>query len=128
MIILIFAIAAGCILAERLWPAMALPRVRAWWPRVLLINAIQLGITILAGGEATPDAKNFTMTAEAGHKLYGIGENKYLAERASSTKYEVTVTINDDGTWSYEETTALRMAVMGDVFAHTDRNTMHRIG
>jgi sterol desaturase/sphingolipid hydroxylase (fatty acid hydroxylase superfamily) len=49
MYILIFAIAAGCILAERLWPAMALPRVRAWWPRVLLVNAIQLGITILAG-------------------------------------------------------------------------------
>jgi sterol desaturase/sphingolipid hydroxylase (fatty acid hydroxylase superfamily) len=49
MMILIFAIAAGCILAERLWPAMDLPRVRAWWPRVLLINAVQLGITVLAG-------------------------------------------------------------------------------
>jgi hypothetical protein len=86
------------------------------------------GITILAGGEAAADAKTFTMAAEAGHKLYGIGENKYLAERASSTKYEVTVTLNDDGTWSYEETTALRMSVMGDVFAHTDRNTMHKVG
>ena len=49
MLILIFAIAAGCIAAERFWPAMELPRVRAWWPRVLLINAIQLGITVLAG-------------------------------------------------------------------------------
>src|SRR6266478_9094594 len=49
MIILIFAIAAGCILAEKFWPAMELPRVRAWWPRVLLINAIQFGITVLAG-------------------------------------------------------------------------------
>jgi sterol desaturase/sphingolipid hydroxylase (fatty acid hydroxylase superfamily) len=49
MMILIFAIAAGCMLVERLWPAMNLPRVRAWWPRVLLINAIQLGITVLAG-------------------------------------------------------------------------------
>ena len=49
MIILIFGIAAGCIAAERFWPAMALPRVRAWWPRVLLINAIQLAITLLAG-------------------------------------------------------------------------------
>jgi sterol desaturase/sphingolipid hydroxylase (fatty acid hydroxylase superfamily) len=49
MIILLFAIAAGCILVERLWPAMELPRVHAWWPRVLLINAIQLGIVVLAG-------------------------------------------------------------------------------
>lgn len=49
MIVLLFLIAAGCIVVEHLWPAMELPRVRAWWPRVLLINAIQLGIVILAG-------------------------------------------------------------------------------
>ena len=48
-LLVIFAIAAGCILAERLWPAMDLPRVNAWWGRVILINAIQLGITTLAG-------------------------------------------------------------------------------
>jgi hypothetical protein len=48
-IFIIFGIAAGCILAERLWPAMGLPRVNAWWGRVILINSIQLGITMLAG-------------------------------------------------------------------------------
>jgi len=36
-------------LAERLWPAMELPRVNAWWGRIILINSIQLGITFLAG-------------------------------------------------------------------------------
>jgi len=49
VIILLFAIAAGCIIAEHLWPAAQLPSVRAWWPRVFLINAIQLGIVVLAG-------------------------------------------------------------------------------
>ena len=44
--LIIFGIAAGCILAERLWPAMELPRVNAWWGRVILINSIQLGITV----------------------------------------------------------------------------------
>jgi sterol desaturase/sphingolipid hydroxylase (fatty acid hydroxylase superfamily) len=34
---------------ERLWPAMELPRVRAWYWRVLLINGIQLGIVVVAG-------------------------------------------------------------------------------
>src|SRR5205085_829376 len=34
---------------ERFWPAMDLPRVRAWWPRVVLINTVQLAITILVG-------------------------------------------------------------------------------
>jgi sterol desaturase/sphingolipid hydroxylase (fatty acid hydroxylase superfamily) len=47
--LIIFGIAVGCVLAERLWPAMELPRVNAWWARVILINAIQLGITVLAG-------------------------------------------------------------------------------
>ena len=47
--LIIFGIAAGCILAERLWPAMELPRVNAWWARVILINSIQLGISVPAG-------------------------------------------------------------------------------
>jgi sterol desaturase/sphingolipid hydroxylase (fatty acid hydroxylase superfamily) len=48
-LLIIFGIAAGCILAEGLWPAAELPRVNAWWGRVILINSIQLGIVILAG-------------------------------------------------------------------------------
>jgi sterol desaturase/sphingolipid hydroxylase (fatty acid hydroxylase superfamily) len=48
-IVLILVIAAGCIAAERCWPAMDLPRVRAWWPRVLLINSVQLAIVVLVG-------------------------------------------------------------------------------
>ncbi len=49
MIILIIAIAIGCVVVEKLWPATDLPKVRAWWPRVILVNAIQLGIVVLAG-------------------------------------------------------------------------------
>ena len=49
MIFAILAIAAGFIVVERLWPANALPRVRAWYPRVALINALQGGIVVLAG-------------------------------------------------------------------------------
>jgi sterol desaturase/sphingolipid hydroxylase (fatty acid hydroxylase superfamily) len=49
MILIILGIAAGCIIAERLWPAMDLPRVNAWWGRVILINSIQLGIVFVAG-------------------------------------------------------------------------------
>jgi hypothetical protein len=40
--LIIFGVAAGCILVERLWPAMELPRVDAWWGRVILINSTQL--------------------------------------------------------------------------------------
>ena len=37
------------------------------------------GITVLAGGTATADAKTFTLDAAAGDPQYAIGENKYLA-------------------------------------------------
>jgi sterol desaturase/sphingolipid hydroxylase (fatty acid hydroxylase superfamily) len=49
MIILLLAIAAGCVVVERLWPAAELPRVRAWWARVIFVNSIQLGMVVLAG-------------------------------------------------------------------------------
>jgi sterol desaturase/sphingolipid hydroxylase (fatty acid hydroxylase superfamily) len=49
VIILLLLIAAGCIAAERLWPAIELPHVRGWWSRVAVVNATQLGIVVLAG-------------------------------------------------------------------------------
>jgi len=49
LIATILLIAGGFILVERLWPANELPRVRAWYPRVFLINALQGGIVVLAG-------------------------------------------------------------------------------
>ncbi len=38
------------------------------------------GITVLAGGTASADAKSFTLAASPDHPQYTIGENKYLAE------------------------------------------------
>jgi hypothetical protein len=86
------------------------------------------GITVLAGGIATPDARAFTLTAEAGHPQYSIGENAYLAANASTVRYQVTITIDDDGSWSYEENTTLRMKEFAEPFAHTDRCTLRRAG
>lgn len=86
------------------------------------------GITVLAGGVAAPDATSFTLNARAGDPQYAIGENKYLAENASTLSYVVTVTLNDDGTWSYDEKTMLKMVEMDEPFAHTDHNTLHQVG
>lgn len=85
------------------------------------------GITVLAGGITTADAREFTLSATLGDPTYGIAENAYLGKKASSTKYSVTLTINDDGTWSYAEETTLRMAEFPDPFPHTDANTLHRV-
>ncbi len=49
MLALLIAIAAALFVVERLWPANALPKVPSWWARVIFVNAIQLGIIVLAG-------------------------------------------------------------------------------
>ena len=45
----ILIVAAACMLLERLVPGWKLPRVRTWTVRVVLVNAVQLGIVLLAG-------------------------------------------------------------------------------
>ena len=86
------------------------------------------GITVLAGGTGTAESKSFTLSAKLGDPQYGIGENKYLAKNASSLSYEVRIDLHDDGTWSYDETTMLKMVEMDEPFAHTDHNTLHKAG
>ncbi len=49
MLPMILLIAVGFLVVERLWPANDLPKVRAWYPRVIAFNAIQGGIVVLAG-------------------------------------------------------------------------------
>jgi hypothetical protein len=90
--------------------------------------AVPRGIAVLAGGTAAADATSFSLSAKAGDPQYAIGENKYLAQNASTVSYDVTITINDDGTWSYDESTMLRMKEFGELLAHTDHNTLHKVG
>ncbi|MGO9029415.1 MAG: heme-binding beta-barrel domain-containing protein [Acidimicrobiales bacterium] len=85
------------------------------------------GITVLAGGVASADDREFTLNAAQGGAQYDIGENRYLAKHASTRSYEVTITVGEE-TWSYDETTMLRMDEFDEPFAHTDRNTLRRVG
>lgn len=49
MLPLIFGVFGACFLLERAVPGWRLPHVRTWPLRVLLVNAIQLGVVVLAG-------------------------------------------------------------------------------
>lgn len=87
------------------------------------------GITVLAGATGVAaDAESFTLTAKLGDPRYGISENAYLGQKASSTAYTVTITANLDGTWSYAEETTLRMVEFDEPFPHTDSNTLRKAG
>jgi sterol desaturase/sphingolipid hydroxylase (fatty acid hydroxylase superfamily) len=45
----ILCVFATCLVLERLRPGWRLPAVRGWWSRMLAINAVQLGVVVLAG-------------------------------------------------------------------------------
>ena len=49
MLVLILSVFAACFLLERLIPGWKLPPVRTWATRVILINAVQLGVVLVAG-------------------------------------------------------------------------------
>lgn len=84
------------------------------------------GITVLAGGTAAADAVGFSLAADRDGDDYTIGENQYLAKRASSLSYRATIMANADGTWSYDEVTMLKISELPEPLAHADRNTMRR--
>jgi hypothetical protein len=85
------------------------------------------GITVLAGAiGVAADATAFTLSAETGGDLYSIAENQYLRQHASTISYEVTIT-TAPGSWTYDERTMLKMDEFPELFAHTDRNTLHQV-
>jgi sterol desaturase/sphingolipid hydroxylase (fatty acid hydroxylase superfamily) len=66
MLPLILAAFVACFVLERLRPGWRLPEVDTWWPRVLAVNLVQLGVVLLAG-----------ITWErwfSGHSLARLGE------------------------------------------------------
>ncbi len=97
--------------------------------RGLVMRAFMVprGTVVLAGGEAAADASSFTMTAELGSSEFGVLQNPYLAVNASTVRYEVTITVHDADSFTYEEDTVLKMTVQDDLLHHTDRNTLRRV-
>ena len=86
------------------------------------------GVAVIAGGAVAPDAKTFTLAADVGSPTYGICSNRFLDREFKTVRYELTVTINADGTFSYDEDTQLQMPKRPDVFHNRDRNTLKRVG
>ena len=95
---------------------------------VTLSIAIPRGQVALASGPAEPDATEFVVRAAKGAELYGILSNPYLEQNFRTVSFEMQVTVNDDGTWSYEQDTVLIIPGQSEPFHHIDRNTMRKIG
>ncbi len=94
--------------------------------QVLRCFIVPRGIAVEAGGSAEPDAKTMTMTAEVGSETYGILSNRYLDKNAKTVRYELTVTIHDNESFSYSEDSQLQIQGLAEIFHHTDKNTLKR--
>ena len=88
---------------------------------------IPRGQTVLAVGQAAADARQFTLRAERGSTAYGICSNPFLEANFRTDSFEITVTVHDDGTWSYDEDTVMTIKGQAEPFHHRDRNHLTRV-
>ncbi len=101
-----------------------------WEPAAKLVTftmAIPRGQVLLASGAAEEDATDFELTATLGSEVYGILSNPFLDHAFRTISFRMHVTVNADGTWSYEEESRLQIPGEAAVFPHVDRNTLTRI-
>lgn len=89
--------------------------------------AIPRGHVLLASGPAEPGATTFELTARSGSETFGICSNPFLQSAFRTTEYRIRVTVNSNGTWSYDEDTILEVLGRREPFHHHDRNTLSKI-
>jgi hypothetical protein len=102
-----------------------------WEPATGLIMqtlAIPRGQVALSRGQAAADAATFTITSERGTPSYGICSTDFLEWAFRTDSFELQVTFNADGGWSYVSTTMLAVRGRAEPFRHLDRNTMVKVG
>ena len=101
-----------------------------WEPATGLILqtlAIPRGQVALAKGHAAPDATRFSVSARRGETEAGIASTAFLEYAFTTQSYDIEVTLNDDGTWSYFEDTVLLVKGQAEPFHHQDRNTLTKV-
>jgi hypothetical protein len=101
-----------------------------WEPATGLIMqtlAIPRGQIAMASGHAGKDDTRLSLSAERGRTDYGICSTTFLEEAFRTDRYQIDVTFNADGSWSYISDTTL--VVRGkEPFAHRDRNKLVKVG
>jgi len=89
---------------------------------------IPRGQTVQAMGHAAPEDRTFQVKAERGSTVNGISSGPFLEYGFRTESFTMTVTVNDDGTWSYSEDTILTVYGRPEPFHHTDQNVLSKVG
>lgn len=102
----------------------------SWEPatkQVMRCFLIPRGISLIAGGEAEANAREFRLKADSGSCTFGICVNPFLDREFKILSYEVTIKIHDRDSFSYDQNTVILMPGRKEPFEHRDRNILRRI-
>ena len=94
---------------------------------VLQTIAIPRGQVAIAAGNAAPDAQQLVLTAERGQTEYGICSTAFLEYAFRTERYQIALTFNLDGTFSYVTDTLLAVRGQTGLFSHRDQNTLAKV-
>ena len=89
--------------------------------------AIPRGEIAMAVGKASKDAREFELVATHDSDNFGIRSAPFLDYAFKTVEFRIKISINSDGTWSYDEDTVLMIRGKTDLFHHTDRNTLTKL-
>ncbi|QWE13128.1 FABP family protein [Polynucleobacter sp. AP-Titi-500A-B4] len=90
--------------------------------------SIPRGMITMATGRSTSDARQFELLAKEDDRCAGISSNPFLDYAFRTVEFRIEVSMHDDGTWSYEQDTVLKIKDQAELFHHIDNNTLHKIG
>jgi hypothetical protein len=82
---------------------------------------------VMAMGQAAADAKEFELLATRESDNFGIRSTPFLDYAFKTIEFRIKVTLNAEGTWSYEEDTVMMIRGKAEPFHHVDRNTLTKI-
>ncbi|MGA0600090.1 FABP family protein [Caulobacter sp. KR2-114] len=101
-----------------------------WEPATGMIMqtvSIPRGQVALAIGQAQPGDDKLLLKAVRGSTEAGIASNPFLEYAFRTDAYQIEVTFNPDGTWSYISDTTLVVKGQAEPFRHRDVNTLTKV-
>jgi hypothetical protein len=100
-----------------------------WEPATgLVIQTLSIprGQVAIAAGKASPGADKLVLVAERGSTEYGICSTAFLEHAFRTDRYQIELTFNSDGTFSYVQETTLIVRGQGP-FIHRDQKRLVKI-
>ncbi len=94
---------------------------------ILHSHAIPRGQIAMAIGYAAADATSFELLCTFGSPINGTCSNPFLDHAKKTLEFRIKVDFHDDGTWSYEQDTVLKILGRDELFHHTDRNRLSKV-